>query len=139
MRKIRKIVIHCTDSPDDIDVGAREIREWHLQRGWSDIGYHYVIRRNGVVERGRSDDTAGAHVYGHNNDSLGVVWVGKKVMDPRQLQSLLPLIRGLMNQYDVEIDKVYGHYELDSNKTCPNLDMNWVRAELLFTAPKELP
>ena len=136
MRKINKIVIHVTDSPDDIDVGVREVRQWHLDRGWSDIGYHYLIRRNGTVENGRSEEQKGAHVYGHNADSLGIVWVGKKNMDPRQLFSLLQLVKSLMDKYEVDVQKVLGHYELDSNKTCPNIDMNWFRAELLFTQPR---
>lgn len=141
MRQIKKIVVHCTDSADSIDVGFREINEWHRQRGWLSpsgisCGYHYIIRRNGTLERGRPDSEVGSHAQGHNSNSLGIVWVGQKQMDPRQEATLLPVIRGLMNQYNVAIDNVVGHYELNGGKTCPNIDMNWLRAELLFTKAK---
>ena len=133
MRDIRKIVVHCTASPDSLDIGVREVRDWHLERGWSDIGYHWLIRRNGKVEAGRSEEIKGAHVRGHNSDSIGIVWVGEKQIDPRQTKALLSLLRRLMDTHDVAVDNVFGHYEFDDNKTCPNLDMNWLRAELLFT------
>lgn len=137
MRKINKLVIHVSDSPDSLDIGFRDINEWHKQRGWMSpsgisCGYHYIIRRNGTTERGRPDTEMGAHVKHHNSKSLGIVWVGRKQMDPRQEKTLLVLLRGLMNQYNIPIDNVFGHYELDSGKTCPNIDMNWLRAELLF-------
>ena len=141
MRTIKRIVVHCTDSDDSLDIGFREINEWHKERGWMSpsgvsCGYHYVIRRNGVLERGRPDEETGAHVRGWNHDSIGIVWVGRKKMDPRQEKTLLPVVRGLMNQYMVDITNVFGHYELDPGKTCPNLDMNRVRAELLFSKAK---
>ena len=141
MRKITSIVVHCTDSADSIDVGYREINEWHRQNGWLSpsgisCGYHYIIRRDGRSEKGRPDEEMGAHVKGNNSHSLGVVWVGKKTMDPRQKDTLLVLLRGLMHKYSIPLEKVYGHKELDPLKTCPNIDMDWVRAELLFTKSK---
>ena len=145
MREIKKVVIHCTDSPDSLDIGCKEIRQWHTDpprfvdgvnkggRGWSDIGYHYVIRRTGSIERGRDDSVPGAHVKGHNSDSIGIVWVGRDDIDSRQQQSLLNIVRVMMNLYDLSIDDVYGHNELYPGKTCPNLDMDRFRAELVFT------
>jgi hypothetical protein len=138
MREIKKIVVHVTDSDDSLDIGVREIRKWHTDappkgNGWSDIGYHYVIRRNGVVERGRSDDQMGAHVMGHNQDSIGICWVGRNQISEKQVESLKAILRGLCHQYGLDVtEDVYGHYELDSRKTCPNLDMDLLRAELLF-------
>jgi len=133
MKKIRKIVLHVSDSPDSVDIGVKEIRAWHKERGWSDIGYHFVIRRDGRVERGRPEDIQGAHVRGHNDDSIGICWVGRKVASDKQLQSIYKLMRGLMDKYDVPVYEIYGHKELDANKTCPNLDMNFVRLQSLFT------
>lgn len=134
MRQIKSIVVHVSDSEDSIDIGVREIRDWHVNgNGWSDIGYHYVIRRNGVIERGREDENIGAHVRGHNADSIGICWVGRKFISSKQMKSLLTLIRGLAHKYDLDVtEDVYGHYELDPNKTCPNLDMDLIRAELVF-------
>lgn len=138
MREINKIVIHVTDSDDSLDIGFREINRWHKERGWLSpsgisCGYHYVIRRSGQIEQGRPLEEAGAHVKGHNSDSIGIVWVGRKDAADAQIISLLSLTRAMMDQYSIPVDAVYGHFELDPNKTCPNLDMNKVRAELLFT------
>lgn len=133
MRKIRRIVIHCSDTEDSLDISARDIREWHTRdNGWSDIGYHYVVRRNGTLEKGRDLDQIGAHVQGHNKDSIGICWVGRKQISSEQYTSLLAVVRGLMNMFNLTVDNVYGHKELDDHKTCPNLDMDYFRAELLF-------
>lgn len=70
------IVVHCSATRPTLDVGRREIREWHLAKGWADIGYHAVIRRNGRVEFGRHFDEIGAHVAGHNGTTVGVCLVG---------------------------------------------------------------
>jgi len=133
MREINKIVIHCSDSPDSLDIGVREIRDWHKQRGWSDIGYHYVVRRDGTVESGRPIEIKGAHVKGHNSDSIGICWVGRKDIDDKQLKSLRAIIRAFAGKYKLDVvDDVFGHYELDNKKTCPNLDMVKFRANLVF-------
>jgi len=134
MREIKKLVIHCSDTQDSIDIGAREIRDWHMNdNGWSDIGYHYVIRRNGTVENGRKPEIKGAHVRNHNSDSIGICWIGRNDIDDKQLKSLQVLVKALCFKYGLDItEDVYGHYELDSKKTCPNLDMNKFRAEILF-------
>lgn len=133
MRKVTQIVIHCSDSEDSLDIGRREIKDWHLQRGWSDIGYHYVIRRNGVVENGRTEQEIGAHVAGHNKNSIGICWVGRKHISKEQMKSLKALVQGLAHKYNLDVtEDVVGHYELDPNKSCPNLDMKLFRAELIF-------
>jgi N-acetylmuramoyl-L-alanine amidase len=59
-----------------MDIGAMVIRGWHKAKGWKDIGYHYVIRRNGEQEKGREDNVMGAHVRGHNSTSLGICLIG---------------------------------------------------------------
>ena len=137
MREIKKIVIHCTDSCDSLDIGAKEINDWHRARGWLSpsgvsIGYHYVIRRNGVVETGRPVAEVGAHVAGHNKDSIGICWVGRKKPSEKQLERLKALVKLLMSDFKIDICNVFGHYELDKNKTCPNLNMDLFRAETLF-------
>lgn len=136
MRKINKIVVHCTASPDYMDIGASTIRKWHKDRGWSDIGYHYVIRRNGEIEKGRPDARIGAHARGANSDSIGIVWVGTNSPSPEQEKSLFSLISFLMGKYNVKGDNVLGHREaVKTSKTCPNLNMDRVRAELIFVQP----
>ena len=137
MRHIDSIVIHCTASPDYMDIGVKEIDSWHKQRGWSQIGYHYVIRRNGEVERGRPEHIQGAHARGVNQTSLGIVWVGTDQPSPEQEKSLVGLINLLRGKYNIKIENVKGHREaVKTDKTCPNLNMDKLRAELIFIQPK---
>lgn len=131
MRKIKEIIIHCSDTPPDMDVDAAEIRRWHVEeRGWDDIGYHYVITRGGVLEEGRPDEIPGAHVYGHNEETIGVCLVGgmgeaeqSPVADSNftkeQWATLEVLVRFLQRQYGPLI--VHGHRDY-SKKLCPNFD-----------------
>lgn len=136
MRDIKSIIVHCSASPDYMDIGASTIRNWHKARGWSDIGYHYVVRRNGEIEKGRPDARIGAHARGANSKSIGVVWVGTNNLAPEQEKSLISLIHYLMGKYNVKIENVLGHCEaVKTSKTCPNLNMNRVRAELIFVQP----
>lgn len=137
MRPIKKIFIHVTDSDDSLDIGYREINDWHKARGFLSpsgisCGYHYIIRRNGTIELGRPDEEIGSHVKGQNTHSIGIVWVGRNQIDKKQEKTLYVLLRNLLNQYSLEVTDVYGHCEYDSHKTCPNLDMNKIRANLLF-------
>ena len=137
-RKIKLIVIHCTASPDYLDIGAKEIRKWHVDgNGWSDIGYQYVVRRNGEIERGRPDNIAGAHARGVNSISIGICWVGINNPSPEQEKSLVGLVNWLRGKYNITIDNVKGHNEaVKTSKTCPNLNMDRFRAELIFVQPK---
>lgn len=107
MRNITRVIIHSSATRPHIDVGAAEIRAWHTNptseggRGWSDIGYHFVIRRSGAIEPGRPVYRPGAHTKGHNADSIGVCIVGGLSHDGepapcytlRQVHSLRALIQ----------------------------------------------
>ncbi len=127
-RKITRIVVHCSDSPDSMDIGVKEIRKWHVQdNGWSDVGYHAVCRRDGTIEIGRPEEQAGAHVAGHNVDSLAVCLVGRKDFSPAQMLALVTLVRSWMRKYNITAQNVLGHTELDPKKSCPNLPLNAVR------------
>lgn len=137
MRKINKIVLHCTDSDDSLDIGFKEINQWHAERGWLSpsgisCGYHWIVKRNGKVQQGRPENEVGSHVKGHNSDSVGVVWAGRKTPSEAQYAGLMSLLKRLIMTHGLDVTDVYGHYELNSGKTCPNLDMNFIRAELLF-------
>jgi hypothetical protein len=125
MRKIDLIIIHCADTYPRMDIGVKEIDQWHKERGWKGVGYHYVIRRNGVIETGRPENEIGAHVTGHNRFSIGVCWVGGKGEDglpqdnrtESQKQSLRSLIHGLHSKYPDAI--IAGHSDFNNNKDCP--------------------
>lgn len=138
MRKIDTIVMHCTAHPDRgaAAVGVREIRYDHTKplalggRGWDDVGYHYVIRRNGVIECGRMESVEGAHVQGHNATSIGVAWVGLEKPTSEQWASMVKLTRELMQRYLVPVHCVFGHRELGAQKACPVIDMVKFREEV---------
>ena len=75
-RAIETIILHHSATPPTMDIGAEEIREWHLERGFSDIGYHEVIRIDGQIEAGRDRNVEGAHCLGHNQHTIGICLVG---------------------------------------------------------------
>jgi len=75
-RIIDEVIVHCSATKPSMDIGVKEINEWHLNRGWSGIGYHFVIRRNGKIEPGRPTNLVGAHCKGRNKHSIGVCLVG---------------------------------------------------------------
>ena len=129
MRKINRIIIHCTATPEGRDHTAKEIDRWHKAQGWPGIGYHYVIRLDGTVENGRPIDKAGAHVKGHNADSIGVVYVGgcdkamkpKDTRTPAQKLALMGIVDGFKEKYPNAT--VHGHNEFDKGKACPSFDV----------------
>jgi N-acetyl-anhydromuramyl-L-alanine amidase AmpD len=77
MRKIDLFVIHCSSTQSKQDIGYKEIYDWHVNKNkWKDVGYHFIIRRNGVLEKGRPIEQIGAHTQGHNANSIGICMVG---------------------------------------------------------------
>ena len=136
-RPVDKLIIHCSATPPNMDIGVKEIRKWHKDKGWSDIGYHWVIPRDGVIEEGRPINIIGAHVKGHNTGSLGVCMVGgvDKDMNPednftkKQWHSLELLVRGI--KAILTTITIHGHNEF-SNKACPSFSVkNWLQSENL--------
>ena len=126
---VRYIVVHGAWTPPSLDVGAAEICEWHRERGWQEIGYHWVIRRDGTVEDGRDHGTPGAHVRGHNHHSVGICLIGGKAQDAdawevnyttEQYSALRELLRDLTRRY--EGAEVVGHRDLDARE-CPGFDV----------------
>lgn len=127
-RTIKEIIVHCTATPEGKDFTVADIRKMHKMQGWSDIGYHYLIYRNGTVMPGRDVDIIGAHCQGHNAHSIGVCYVGgvaqdgKTPKDTRTLQqraALLKLLEELRTIYPSA--KIYGHRDF-ANKDCPSFD-----------------
>jgi N-acetylmuramoyl-L-alanine amidase len=122
MRKIDKIIIHCADTPEGKYFDIEDIRDWHLQNGWSDVGYHFVILLDGTIQIGRTLDKIGAHTKGYNSNSIGVCYIGgAKGVDTRtneQKTSLIYLIGALKRMFKAD---VYGHRDF-SNKECPSFD-----------------
>lgn len=75
-RKVDEIILHCTATPEGEEFSNAQIKAAHLARGFSDIGYHFIIGLNGEVRRGRPTAIAGAHCTGHNTRSIGISYVG---------------------------------------------------------------
>lgn len=121
MKKIKYIVIHCTATQENRSFNAHNIDIWHKQRGWSGIGYHYVIKLDGSLEKGRPESKRGAHVLGHNHESLGVVYVGgldksntpKDTRTSRQKEALRCLLIELKFKYPNA--KIVGHRDLSKD------------------------
>ena len=126
MRVIDKHIIHCSDTPNDRNVTTADIREWHTDpkpkgNGWNDIGYHYIILRDGTIERGRPIEKIGAHCYGQNIRSIGTCLIGRDKFTPAQYKSLKSLHKRLNNIYlGIEI---FGHRDFTEGKTCPNFNV----------------
>lgn len=134
-RRIDLIVVHCAATKPSMDIGVKEIDRWHRERGFLKIGYHFVIRRNGKVEHGRSVMEPGAHASGHNANSIGICLVGgiddkgkpEENYTDDQYASLAELLINLQNDYPgVEI---CGHRDLPRvNKACPSFDVRaWMK------------
>lgn len=125
-RKITEIIVHCSATREGVNQTVAQIRKYHVeQRGWSDIGYHYVVYLDGTIHAGRPLGKAGAHCIGHNQNSIGVCYVGgcasdgKTPKDTRtdaQKAGLLKLIKRLKAEYPQAT--VHGHYEF-ARKACP--------------------
>ena len=124
-RNIKEIIIHCSATAEGKNFTVADIKKWHLARGFSDIGYHYVIYRDGSIHIGRSEDIAGAHCTGHNTISIGICYIGgcatdgKTPKDTRtdaQKKSLVELLKDLRKKYPTA--KIYPHYKFAA-KACP--------------------
>lgn len=128
MRYINEIIIHCTATPPGKDIGAAEITNYHTKTlGWKDCGYHYIVRLNGSVERGRYISQPGAHCRGHNAHSVGVAYVGgldengqpADTRTPAQKESLLKIIVSLIRLYHAQPKS---HRDYNPLKACPSFD-----------------
>jgi len=121
MHNIKYLAVHCSDTPDCRNHDAEDIHRWHLERGFDGIGYNAVIDRYGRLEMGRPAYWPGAHVLGHNHDSLGVCLIGREFYTDAQYQTLIQLLSRWQSEH--ENARIVGHRDLDSNKTCPNFDV----------------
>lgn len=128
-RRIDYIAIHCTATPEGQDLTVEKIRQQHKKQGWSDIGYHYIIYRDGTVNIGRDVDIAGAHVNGYNSYSIGIAYVGglenkpgltykdlkaKDTRTDKQKISLFSLLMDLRKLYPKA--KIQGHRDFSPDK-----------------------
>lgn len=129
-RAMAEIIHHCTATPDKADYSVRDIRAWHLQRGFTDIGYHYVIRPTGLIETGRPLGQIGAHTMNQNSGTIGIAYVGGLTASGRQPADTRTawqqvaqylLVHMLLNRYP-SITRITGHNQYAA-KACPSYDV----------------
>lgn len=125
MRKITKIIIHCSATKEGKDYTVADIDRWHRARGFRKIGYHFVIYRDGSIHVGRSKSEIGAHCTGQNSISIGICYIGGLASDGKtpkdtrtkeQKESLRALIEQLKEEFPGVT--LHGHREF-ANKACP--------------------
>lgn len=141
-RAMDTIVIHCSATKEGKDYSAADIKKWHLQRGFKDVGYHFVIKLDGTIEIGRPLNKIGAHVTNHNTGNIGICYIGglsnnNKAKDTRtdkQKESLNNLITFLKTFIPIKEIKGHRDYSKDLNnngiiepneymKECPCFDV----------------
>lgn len=139
------IVVHCSATRPSMDVGVREIRQWHLAQGWLDVGYHFIIKRDGTVEDGRPVDVVGSGVKNYNHNSVHICLVGgSPENDPAgfeanfteaQMDALIETLGKCSAYYSRA--KIVGHHTLDASKACPSFDVDkWLDTGILITSAK---
>lgn len=128
-RTITEIIVHCSATAEGKDFTVDNIRQWHKAQGWSDIGYHWVIYRDGSINKGRDESIIGAHCTGLNSKSIGICYIGgcasdgKTPKDTRteaQKKALIKLLKELKTKYPKAI--IYGHNNFTSLKACPSFN-----------------
>ena len=154
MRTISLLIVHCSATPEGRDYTVQDIDRWHRARGWSGIGYHYVIYRDGTIHAGRPEWQVGAHCRNHNAHSIGICYIGglsapadvgrgglpKDTRTPQQKAALRELLRQLKLKYATPPAPangcgrgwplIFGHNTFDPSKACPCFDASAEYADL---------
>ena len=127
MRTIKEVILHYSATPEGKPFDVEDIRDWHVNgNGWSDVGYHYVIKLDGTIQDGRPISRTGAHCKGHNRGTVGICYIGggitegKDTRTEEQKDALVILLNDLIKQYN--ITKISGHNQY-STKKCPGFDV----------------
>lgn len=123
MNNPKYIIIHCSATKETQNVSVETITQWHKDRGFKNIGYHYYITKDGVIHKGRTEESSGAHTVGYNSNSIGICYEGgldvkgkpKDTRTQEQKESLIDLILDIKSRYNIK--KVMGHRD-----TSPDLN-----------------
>ena len=138
MEQINSIVIHCTKTPPAQNIGLEELYRLHRKQGMLDVSYHYIIKIDGSLQKGRQDNTQGAHTQGHNKDSLAICLVGgvnsrgkpEDTYTLAQYVTLASVVQVLTCQHPAA--EVLGHQDYPNcNTACPSFDVRTWYAETI--------
>ena len=118
MRKINRIVVHCSATKEGVHYNRADIDRWHRQAGYRCIGYHYVVYLDGTIATGRPIEQVGAHAKGYNESSIAVCYIGglslqgkpKDTRTEAQRKTMLSLLRGLKSRFPSAV--ICGHRDL---------------------------
>ena len=143
-KKTEMIVVHCAATKPSMDIGFKEIRKWHVEdNGWDDVGYHYIIKRDGTVEVARAEAFQGAHAPAVNSKSIAICLVGGMAEDGdaennftlEQFLSLKDLIKKI-KMTNPNIVEIVGHCDVQDNKpNCPGFNLKeWLIKEEINVA-----
>lgn len=134
------LTVHCSATSPSVYVDAKVIDRWHRAKGWLKIGYHFVIKRDGTVEKGRDISEVGAHVEGYNTGNLGICMAGgvddsgkpEANFTSDQYHSLALLLQDLKKQFPDA--QVLGHRDWPKvRKACPSFDVKkWIAETGVF-------
>lgn len=136
------IFVHCSATKPSQDIGVETIRMWHKQQGWLDVGYHFIIKRDGTVEEGRPVDVIGSHVKDWNYKSVGVCLVGgindkgnfEANFTPAQMFSLDVMLKTLKGKYPQA--EIKAHHDV-APKACPSFDLQrWLKTGEMVTSDR---
>ena len=128
MKNVDKVIVHCTATPEGRHTTVEDVRRWHLDRGWSDIGYHFLVYLDGTVHEGRPLEIQGAHCRGQNKNSIGIAYVGgidkvnfkpKDTRTDEQKEALVDMLEFFKIAHPEAV--IYGHRDF-ANKACPSFD-----------------
>lgn len=144
-RSINEIIVHCSATKEGQDFTVADITKWHKQRGFTTIGYHYVIYRDGSLHEGRNINVSGAHCTGHNTHSIGICYIGglsangkcKDTRTEKQKKALLNLLTNLRKLYPKA--KIIGHRDTSPDKNGNGIiePKEWVKECPSFDAKTE--
>lgn len=122
-----EIILHHAEAKS---ASVEDINRWHLARGWNGIGYHYYIRKDGSVYRGRPEWAIGAHAEPHNSVSIGICCEGSymtETMPAAQMDSLKALLREVQGRYGGKL-RLLRHKDVNSTD-CPGTRFPWAEAQ----------
>ncbi|MDD4728576.1 MAG: N-acetylmuramoyl-L-alanine amidase [Dysgonamonadaceae bacterium] len=146
MRKINKIIIHCSATKEGQNFTTDDIDRWHKKRGFAKIGYHFVIYLDGSVHKGRDISEVGAHVQGQNSNSIGICYIGgldvngksKDTRTDAQKTSLVKLVAELKAQFPNTTILGHRDYSPDLNGNGIIEPWEWMKDCPCFDVSKEL-